>query len=180
MKGIVFTEYLEYLEKEHSYDLVDQVIVESAIPSEGSYTAIGSYHFNEMELLLTHTSRITGEKIPDLLRGFGRHIFGVFLMEYAGFFTGKISSFDILTHLEDTIHPEVQKLYPDAELPAFEIMESTEDKLTMIYKSERKMSDFALGLIEACMDHFNEKGTVQTQKLDKDGSEVRFDIRKDK
>lgn len=47
--------------------------------------------------------------------------------------------FGLLCHIEDTIHLEVLKLYPDAELPVIEIREHFEDFFVMIYTSERKI-----------------------------------------
>ena len=85
---------------------------------------------------------------------------------------------DILSTLDDKIHPEVLKLYPDAELPRFELEKQEENELVLIYRSSRKMSDFAEGLIEACMNHFNEEGKVQSVQLDQNGEIVRFIISK--
>ena len=47
--------------------------------------------------------------------------------------------FGLLCHIEDTIHLEILKLYPDAELSLIEIRELFEDFFVMIYTSERKI-----------------------------------------
>ncbi|MEQ6120259.1 heme NO-binding domain-containing protein [Reichenbachiella sp. MALMAid0571] len=178
MKGIVFTEYLDFVEDNFGYDLVDRLITSCDLPSGGSYTSIGSYEFSELVQLLTKTSELTGKDSDYILQKFGWHLFGVFTKAYPQFFTAAKSSFDILSTLDDKIHPEVLKLYPDAELPRFEIEKMEENVLVMIYRSSRKMSDFAEGLIEASMSHFNEKGTVRTKQLDQNGEVVRFTINK--
>jgi len=55
-----------------------------------------------------------------------------------------------------TIHVEVRKLYPDAELPTFTCDTSTPGRLTMLYRSSRPFADLAEGLIAGCIAHFCE------------------------
>lgn len=178
MKGIVFTEYLDFVEENFGYDLVDQLVTKCDLASGGSYTAVGSYDFSEMHQLMVMTCEHTKKDPPYLLRKFGWHLFGVFTKGYPQFFTSANSSFDIFTTLDDKIHPEVLKLYPDAELPRFDIESLKPNQLIMCYRSSRRMGDFAVGLIEACMDHFNEAGSIKTDQLDKHGEIVRFTIEK--
>ncbi|MFY0606777.1 MAG: heme NO-binding domain-containing protein [Cyclobacteriaceae bacterium] len=178
MKGVVFTEYLEFVENSFGYDMVDELMNSCELESGGIYTAVGSYEFTELVQLLIKTCELS-KKDPDfLLRKFGWHLFDYFTKGYPQFFATASTSFDVLSALDSTIHPEVLKLYPDAELPKFDIEKKGGDTLVMVYKSSRKMSDFAEGLIEACMHHFEEKGTIQTEKLDANGETVRFIINK--
>ena len=53
----------------------------------------------------------------------------------------------MLSSIENHIHIEVRKIYPDAELPEFTVEEKTENSLIMIYKSNRAMHHFGLGLM---------------------------------
>ena len=62
---------------------------------------------------------------------------------------------ELLASVENHIHVEVLKIYPDAELPTFEVIEKTPDSLIMIYKSSRAMHYFALGLMNETFKHFN-------------------------
>jgi hypothetical protein len=176
MKGVIFTEYLEFIEDKFGYQLVDQLLSQSELKSGGVYTAIGSYDFNEMVTLLVKTCELTSEKPDSILRMFGRHVYHFFIKSYPIFFETARSSFDLLSTLDDKIHPEVLKLYPDAELPRFDTESMDETTLVLIYKSSRKMSDFAEGLMEACLDHFNEKGRIEKEQLDEHGEICRFTI----
>jgi hypothetical protein len=63
-------------------------------------------------------------------------------------------------------------------LPTIETMERTDNKMVMVYRSQRKMSDFAGGLIQASLDYYNEKALVQKEILTEDKSEVLFSITK--
>lgn len=178
MKGIVFTEYLEFVEDNFGYNLIDELMTSMDLPSGGIYTAVGSYEFTELIQLLLKTCELTKKEPAFLLNKFGWHLFGVFTRAYPQFFTEARSSFDILSTLDDKIHPEVLKLYPDAELPKFDIEKHDQNELIMIYKSARRMSDFATGLIEACMAHFKEVGSIDKEQLDQHGETVRFIIKR--
>lgn len=154
MKGIVFTEFLEMVEDKFSPDIADQVIDDCELPSGGVYTAVGTYDHAEMVSMVTELSRLTVTPVPELLKTFGHHLFSRFAVLYPEFFGATDSAIDFLAGIEDVIHAEVRKLYPDAELPRFDIEQHAPDDLTMIYHSNRHFGDLAEGLIRGCIDHF--------------------------
>ena len=67
--------------------------------------------------------------------------------------------------MERHIHIEVRKLYPDAELPAFEYSRPMEGTLIMTYQSHRAMADFAEGLILGCIEHFGEPIALEREDM---------------
>jgi hypothetical protein len=48
MKGIVFTEFIEMVEQRFGYEIVDELLTETELPSGGAYTAIGTYSHHEI------------------------------------------------------------------------------------------------------------------------------------
>lgn len=48
--------------------------------------------------------------------------------------------------------------------------------MTMIYRSERKMADLAVGLIEAAAAKFNTPMNIEVEMLKEDGTEVKFKL----
>jgi len=175
MKGIIFTEFIEMVEDKFGFEVADKIITSSNLPSGGAYTAVGTYDFDEMVQLVTNLSTKTGIGLSDLLFTFGDHLFGRFFSVYPHFFEGKKNTFDFLSELEDFIHVEVLKLYPDAQLPTI----ATEVKpdgssMKMVYKSSRKMGDLALGLMTGCARHFKEDITVEKISEAEEGSVVTF------
>lgn len=178
MKGIVFTEFLNLVEAKFGYEMVDQIISESNLPSKGIYTNIGTYEHAEMVQLVTALSNHTNIPVPDLLKIYGIHFFPILGNGYSHFLTGVKSGFELLESIEHYIHVEVIKLYPDAELPRFENRRLTPNCLEMIYHSKRKMADFAEGLMRSAFDHFGEKVEIERENLEADGSSVRFTITK--
>ena len=161
MKGIVFTEFLEMVEKTLSPEIADLVITRSKVPSNGVYTAVGTYPHAEMVALVTTLAEITSTDTADLLRAFGRHLFGRFLKFYPQFFEGLSNSFDFLETVDNHVHVEVRKLYPDAELPSFTCVRPDAKTLVMTYTSRRSFADLAHGLIEGAHAHWREEVDVE-------------------
>lgn len=176
MKGIVFTELLEMIEAKFGYTTVDELLNETDLPSKGIYTAIGSYDHSEIVILVTKLSEKSNIPVPDLVYVFGRHLFIIFTKSYAHFFNHATGAFDFLGSVENYIHVEVKKLYPDAQLPHFKITQLTDKKMEMIYSSDRKMAALAHGLIDECFAFYNETAEVSITPLTDDGSRVVFEI----
>ena len=79
---------------------------------------------------------------PDALQtAFGRYLFTRFAAVYPQFFAGVSCSFDFFELVETYIHVEVRKLYPDAELPSFDIQRQGAERITMVYRSARRMDE---------------------------------------
>ncbi|WP_378186563.1 heme NO-binding domain-containing protein [Aquimarina sp. W85] len=178
MKGIVFTEFLELVEEKFGLETVDKIIVNSDLPSGGAYTAIGTYSFSEMLSLLTNLSELTDLSIDALLLTYAEHFFSVLATSYPGLIEQYTDPIELLSSIENHIHVEVQKIYPEAELPSFEVLEKNTEKLVMIYSSSRAMYSFGLGLMQKTFEHFDTKADIKLEKLKSDGTKVKFSITK--
>lgn len=176
MKGIVFTELLNMIETAHGYELVDDIINTVNPKGGGAYTAIGTYDHEELVDLVVAYSEKSGQEIPEVLRLFGHHLFQVFLTNYPDFFRPDFDSFAFLKSIDNYIHIEVAKLYPDAQLPRFNTSMNDESTMEMIYLSERKMAPLAQGLIEKTLEHYQEEGEIRMENLKDDGTKVKFTI----
>jgi hypothetical protein len=179
MKGIVFSEFMEMVETRFSPEIADEIIESSELPSGGMYTAVGTYDHAEILALVTRLGELTGTPPPELVRTFGRYLFGRFHILYPKFFRGVENSFDFLSRLEEHVHTEVLKLYPDAELPTFEARRVGDDDLELRYKSRRPLAELALGLMQGCADHYGERVEIERTDLPRpDCTEVHFTLRR--
>ena len=177
MKGIVFTEFLELVEQKFGLEMVDRIITQSNLESKGIYTAIGTYEFSEMLQLLQNLHNNTGIEINDLLRIYGEYFFSVLESNYGRLIARYSTPLDMLASIEKHIHVEVQKIYPDASLPTFDVVSLKENSLEMIYKSDKAMHHFGLGLMTKTFEHFDKKANIIMEKIKPDGTEVRFLIK---
>ena len=179
MKGIVFCEFVEMMEQEFSADMADEIISGAALASDGAYTAVGTYDHHEMLTLITRLSEKTGTPVPELVQAFGRYLFARFVELYPSFFEGVDGAFGFLERIEEHVHVEVKKLYPDAELPTFETSHPETGTMIMVYRSRRPFADLALGLIEGCVTHYGERVGVDMEDLSDEGrTHVRFTLKR--
>lgn len=174
MKGMVFTEFMDMVEANWSLDMVDALIARANVASGGAYTAIGNYPHEEMHALVAALSRETGIAAADLVRAFGKHLFGRFAATYPRYFDGVETSFQFLAGIENVIHADVRKLYPDAEPPTFEVAKGR-DSMTLTYFSDHPFADLAHGLIEGCIAHFGEAIEIRREAVvGQPGAQARF------
>ncbi|WP_343329584.1 heme NO-binding domain-containing protein [Polaribacter staleyi] len=178
MKGIVFTEFLDLVEEKFGLEMVDKIIYQSELASEGIYTSVGTYSFSEMLQLVTNLSDNTGISTDNLLLVYAEHFFGMIERSYPGLLATYKDPIEMLASIENHIHVEVQKIYPEAELPTFVVEEKTENSIIMVYKSSRAMHHFGLGLMNKTFEHFNTEASIVLEKIKEDGTEVRFIVNK--
>ena len=178
MKGVVFTEFLEMVEKKFGIDMVNDLLENSALSSGGVYSAVGTYDHAEMVTLVVELNKRSGIALPDLLKAFGGYLFQTFTTGYPAMFENASNGFDLLQSVDQEIHVEVLKLYPDAELPSFRTEMLDENVLQMDYRSDRAMGALAHGLIEACGEHYQENYKIEVIPQTEDGKYVRFIIHK--
>lgn len=156
MKGVVFTVFLEMVEGQFSADMVDDILQEAKPASGGAYTSVGTYPHEEMVALVASLSRHCKIPVPDLLKAFGSHLFMQFTKIYPEAMMNQPDAFSLLSSIENVIHFEVRKLYPDAELPHFEVDRPDASTLVMIYRSVRHVEDLCEGLIIGAINYYAE------------------------
>jgi hypothetical protein len=165
MKGLVFTELIEYVENNFGFDMVDKIIEDAKLANNGSFTQAGNYQFEELVRLLMALSKETNIEIPQLLEIFGEHMFSRLISLNPQLKDNFKSSLDLISRVDDIIHPEVQKLYPGADLPKFNLIERSENKVVIDYISSKHLEPFAIGLMKGSAKNFNEKLTITQEKI---------------
>lgn len=178
MKGMIFTEFLELVEEKFGLVMVDKIIAQSELDSGGAYTAVGTYEFNEMLQLITNLSQNTDISVDDLLMVYSEHLFKALIKAHPNLVAHYKDPMSLLETIEDHIHVEVQKIYPDAQLPTFVLEERTDTKMVMVYKSDKALYMLGKGLMLETFKLFNVPANIEFEKLNEQGTEVRFFINK--
>jgi hypothetical protein len=167
MLGMVFTELVELVEEKFSPELADEIITEAGFSHGGAYTAVGYYDHEEIVKLVTLLSAKTGIPAGELITAFGKHLFESFTRTHARILADKHSIIDLLATLDNDIHVEVRKLYGEATLPTFAVLERSEHHIEVEYRSERQLEALVVGLIEGAADHFgHEKLSLSQQPIE--------------
>jgi hypothetical protein len=163
MKGIIFTELLEMIEKRWTPELADRVLRKSALASGGAYTSVARYPASEWQSIVANLANQTGVPGPRLVREFGEYLFGSFKVLYPRLLNSITDSFSLFEAVDSYIHVEVKKLHPDAQLPVFQCTRSADGVFVMKYSSPRPMADLAEGLIHGTLKHFGEDISVMRE-----------------
>jgi len=175
MKGLVFTEFLEFVEQEYGFDTLDETIEKSKVPNDGAYTQAGNYPYEEIVALVVALSNETLIDVNTLIESYGEHLFKRLASLYPNIAQFK-SSFDIISHVDNLIHPEVKKLYPDADLPEFVLIEQTKNKIVLQYKSNKGLHQLAKGLMIGAGLFYKEKLTVT---IDEQNTPITIEVIRD-
>lgn len=179
MKGIVFTEFLAMVDEKISPATTERIIESSDLLSGGAYTNVGIYDHSEMVTLVTALSKETGCSISELLFSFGHHLIGRFRAQFPAFFDESEDVYDFLQSVDQHIHVEVRKLYPDAELPTLTTTRASDGSLVLEYLSDRHLGDLAEGLIAGAIDEFDQPAEIIRNNSEDKGSSqcVRFTVK---
>lgn len=173
MKGILLAEFVEYLEINLGEETAQKIIDDSNLESQGAYSRVGFYDYQELLSLLTQAVKETKLDANEVLTDFCFHVFKTLKEDYSFFFEGVNEAAEMLIRLDDHIHVEVQKLYPDAELPKFTY--TKEGKvITLNYSSPRPMALVAKGMLEACLLMFDGREKLSEYTIADDHKSATF------
>lgn len=158
MKGVVFNLLESMVEEKFGLAAWDEILEKS--DSDGIYIASSTYPDAELMSIVATASEMTGIPADALVRSFGAYMAPGFKDLYPVFFDSCSGLKEFLLTVDGVIHVEVRKLYPDAGTPEFSYSDEQPDKLTMTYRSPRKLCLLAEGLIEGTAAIFDEKYTM--------------------
>ena len=166
MLGIVFTSLVDMLEENISPEFADEVLVEANLENDGAFTAVGYYPFSELQKIMVVLVNKTGRPLNDLLYDYGKYLFTVLSAGHAEMMANRQSVLEILDCLDDDIHVQVRKLYPDADLPSFKVLERTSGTIKMEYHSMHDLYALAEGLIDGAAAYFSQRVEHQVTPTD--------------
>ncbi len=166
MKGIIFSSFLDFVELRLGDDFLEEMIDVSNLKTNGAYTNVGTYPVEELVTMLGYVLKMHAIDKDQLLKDFGCHTFGHLTKNYNHLVVDFKDAFDCIYNVDQTIHQNVLKLYPDAELPNMraKILDQG-NKLHLVYESSRPFMYVAYGLLDGCVKHFDDNVTIEMQDL---------------
>ena len=161
MKGIVFTELVNFVERHTSMPVAESIISEAGLDNDGAFTSVGNYPHSEAIKLVMSASESLDAPPADLMRQFGKELFARLLDTHPQVLGEESSdAFEFLAKVQSHIHVEVAKLYTDSSPP--EIRTTRQDgKMIVSYSSHRPFAMIAMGLVEGCCAHFEDTLVVE-------------------
>lgn len=178
MKGVVFTTFNDMVEKNIGIDVWDTILDAVNPESQGIYTSVEDFPDEELIAMVTKLSELTGTPVLELVTAFGQYLFHALAMKHPVFVDEKNDFLEFLKSIEDVIHKEVKKLYPNPNLPSLEWEQPEPDALIMIYKSPRKLCHLADGLIRGAAEKYGVEYSFNHACCMHDGHDhCRFEIK---
>lgn len=157
MKGVIFNVVQEVVEELFDADTWDDLLDEADL--DGAYTALGDYADTELLAIVAATCKVTGMSAEEVLQTVGHHALPKLASRVSGSLTDAPDAFSFIRKVNDIIHPEVLKIYPDSIPPAFEF-EDHADGLVVQYRSARNLPSLAHGLLSGVSLLFDEEISV--------------------
>lgn len=152
MKGVVFNVVQDVVEEQLGADAWDDAIDRAGV--DGTYTSLGNYPESDLDQLVVSIAEAAHLSRDEVLVFSGRHGFSHFRSRHAELVAAFSGWQDVVKHLDDIIHPEVEKIYPGTDAPSFLVLTSTATSLTMVYSSKRELCPLAEGLLLGLGDWF--------------------------
>ena len=154
MKGIIFNLAEEVVTSLHGEDVWDAILERAAV--DGAYTSLGSYPDEELTALVVAASELLSSSPDAVLRSLGEGAMPLLAERFPSFFAGHTSSRSFILTLNDIIHAEVRKLYPDATVPDFGFERPSDAEVLIVYESPRQLCALAEGFVAGAANHYGE------------------------
>lgn len=177
MLGIIFTNLVEMIETTVSYEMADEILQEANLSSDGIYTSVGHYPLEDVVEIVTLLSKKTDIPPDDLIFAFGKYLFAKLMEGHKHIVSADVTLFELLAQLDSKIHVEVLKLYPNATLPTFSILNEGPGMIQMLYQSPRQLETLASGLIQGGAEYFNTKVDVDMVIVQTDPYKVKITVK---
>lgn len=176
MRGIIYTELLDFMEAAQGAAFVEELIHDVKPASGGAYTRVGNYPHEEAVALVVAAADKLNAKPEELMIAYGQNLFQRFLTLYPQYIDGVRDAVTFLKSVDAHIHVEVMKLYTDSRPPRFEVLDA-EHGYDLIYRSHRPMAAVAQGLIQGALDHFGDAfDLTHVPGVSDDGTTARFKL----
>lgn len=172
MKGVIFTELVNFMEKLAGVVFTDEVLVEADLSHGGAYSSVGSYPSAEALKLVTIAAEKSGVPVSELCEKYGRFLFDRFNVLFPDIMKLYDNADALLDHVGPHIHEEVRVLYPGAQPPSISTKRE-DDALIVEYESHRPMAHIAYGLIARSVEHYGDPRKL-TWEANAQGNRAKF------
>jgi hypothetical protein len=162
MRGLIMTEFLDWVEESRGLAAVDQLVsgLSSELTDDGAYTAVGNYPHGELVAMMAALAEYDGLTLADIQRQFGRAVFASLAKVGAPMLLDAKCSRDVFARINDVIHVEVRKLYPESHPPSVSMTDIDPNEVVIDYGSHRPMADLCVGLVQGALDFYQESAEV--------------------
>ena len=128
---------------------------------EGVFSAGRIYDDQQVVRLVVIAANALGVPVDQVLESFGRFLSTELVRLYQRVIKPEWKTLDIIENTETFIHSAVRVGNPGAMPPPLDAIRIGPDDLQLLYSSERKLCQLAIGIIKGLADHFHEVIEIQ-------------------
>ncbi len=169
MKGIIFNLAEEVVTTAYGEGTWESLL--DAAGLDGAYTSLGNYPDEHLFALVSAAATALDRPADDVVRDIGEGAMPLLAERYPDFFSGHNDVRSFVLTLNEVIHAEVRKLYPDADVPVFGFDTSNADVLVLSYDSKRKLCFLAEGFISGAAAHYGQRVEIDQPACMKRGDD---------
>lgn len=155
MKGVIFTELLNFVESKGGAVFLEDVIEHANLPNNGAFSTVGTYPSEYASALVKSASDLSSIPAQQLCLEYGEFLFHRFTILYPELLASYHNADGILSHVGTHIHQEVKLLDPEAQPPQVSTREE-DGALIIEYQSHRPFAHIAHGLIIGALAHYKD------------------------
>lgn len=172
MKGILFREFLDLLEKEFGMETLDSVLTLAGpmLSTNGAYTTVGTYPHQELLSLIEATLSITSANLDNMLNVYAEGLMQSFERSHPSFFSAHKDLVSFLLNVEGQMHAGVRKLYADAKPPTLDVSQIDDSSLKLCYRSLRPLSIVVQPLVRAAAKRYKTGIQLEQVEVSSDGT----------
>lgn len=155
MKGIIFNLLEQFVVENWGAETYEKILAKCPLTTREPFVGPLTYPDGDLLAIVGAVCGELGVTTQDALRAFGRFAFPRLASRHPELVKGRVDPLALLLSVENVIHVEVRKLYPDAITPEFEFESLKAGSLVMRYRSRRRLCPLVVGLIEGVAEHFD-------------------------
>jgi hypothetical protein len=172
MKGVIVVCLAELIKSQFSEDKWHAVLEDAGLPGNKEFLLIDNVEDGVVLKILDSIRKVLNLTLNQASDAFGEYWVNVYAPKiYGAYFRQSHSAKELLLNM-DRVHKTVTATIADSKPPRFDYEWKDDNTLIMVYKSERGMIDYLVGLIKGVGKYFKEN--IAVRKLGSTKVEVTF------
>lgn len=171
MHGVVFNKLKQYVTEGFNAEIWSSIVTEAGL--DGTvFVPTKIYPDEHLGALVGAAVTLSGIDRETLLEDFGAFLAPHLLAMYGSMIPGEWRTEELLLNTEDTIHKVVRMKNPGAEPPRLEFERLEPGVLQLTYRSERRMSSLARGIMRGIATGYGEQLRISEETLPEGGQRM--------
>lgn len=172
MKGIIFNLLEDFISEGWGDDVYEEILAMCPLKTKEPFIGPATYPDSDLLAIVDKVCEKLGVSVPQAVHAFGKYCLPHLIAKFPVFVQGHEHPKTFLKTIDNVIHVEVRKLFPDAKPPRVTWEDPALNRLVLTYVSERKLCALMTGLLEGVAEHFKTPIQYTHTKCMRNGADV--------